>query len=312
MEGDQNVGAQGSVQEAAAQDGQKRASSARVGKWIILLIALLHLGPPRVGVWAFRYSDRCSLADGTYIININLHADPASMAMALTEQQARGAMGSEQEANSYSAIRDLVYEVADNLNFMIQPLGIQYRINASKTNIEGYEGLEYDRTCQDGDPAQVRTGIANMYFMATKPGGVSHRLIIWACPAFVQPAVTERVGRCGSVSSVMYTTWDLTKVLVERTLISAVTGRSAMSFTLATSREYKRAACDYVNQCIGESPTNIGLYVKTLKAVRHKPKKADKVLGYDEAEVFYRNHDKKERSKVFHLNDFSPQNSSGK
>lgn len=256
---------------------------------------------------------RCAKNGETAVVNITLHADPVAMAMAQTEYQIMKPVGADKELNAYTPLIEMAHEVADGINKTLQPMGVQIRINASKLNVNGYEGLAYDPECSEGSPAQTRALTAVAYFLGTKLGGVGNRLIVWGCPPGLPPLGMAPGGLCGKVVSVMYQSWDLTKDYMKQAMLSFINPLSLFSLGSLYNSQFERGVCQYVDKClVGVSrqkkkvATNVGYVIKGLTAIRHIRKKPKPVIGYDDYEVYDKNYVTDRRT--FHLNQYAETN----
>lgn len=162
---------------------------------------------------------------------------------------------------SIKGISDFFGSIFDEINIELQPYGVQLHGNYT----EQVSTFPYDRSkCLEGNPAMMRSIIANNVLLNKHPDGYGFRLVVFFCPNMLTPLLHGKMGSgCSTVAGFLFGSLPVLKKVIRNELVSAFFGTNVGGMV------FNKMVCKKARDCITSEDTIFGKYVGDLKSVRH-------------------------------------------
>ncbi|TBU10670.1 hypothetical protein CWI38_1619p0020 [Hamiltosporidium tvaerminnensis] len=161
--------------------------------------------------------------------------------------------------------------IFDMVNRDLQPYGVQVRGYFDNLSLDDYK-VPYDKTkCMEGSPSQARSAMSRTFIQAKEKGQLGNRLLVFFCPNLLMtPPQTSILpfGTCDNIIGFTFGEIHQLKTSIYDSIFRMIS-RVKYKDMGTVNTSFNSELCRYTDNCISNSETVYGEYIRDLKSVRH-------------------------------------------
>ncbi|TBT98797.1 hypothetical protein CWI37_1593p0010 [Hamiltosporidium tvaerminnensis] len=209
----------------------------------------------------------CANKRGTNVIKIHVHIDGGAMIALKSMLNPEFSM----DYNVITANMKFYGGIFDMVNRDLQPYGVQVRGYFDNLSLDDYK-VPYDKTkCMEGSPSQARSAMSRTFIQAKEKGQLGNRLLVFFCPNLLMtPPQTSILpfGTCDNIIGFTFGEIHQLKTSIYDSIFRMIS-RVKYKDMGTVNTSFNSELCRYTDNCISNSETVYGEYIRDLKSVRH-------------------------------------------
>lgn len=231
----------------------------------------------------------CTQDDKTYTVDVKVHLEE-SVIQAIYNVARSSIEANETEREAVSGYLGTIF---DELNDFLMDLKVQVHLKLDAYNIDQFMAtISVDPSCEKTSPVIERTSAAFDFLQESYSGNIGIHIFIWGC-IFIPPNSDLKAifnsYRCGRVGGLMWQGMDQTRDLIKNTIIDVFASLEHIRKQSPSLKDnISKQVCQFVQECIGMKPTELGQLVGGTTPVRYtdseelaSPAEAEAVIEYN-------------------------------
>lgn len=212
----------------------------------------------------------CTQDDKTFTVDIKVHLEE-SVIKAIHSVAQSNVAANETEREAVASYLGTIF---DELNLYLLSLKVQVHLKLDAYNIDQFMAtISVDPSCEKTSPVIERTSAAFDFLQESYSGNIGVHIFVWGCINVPPNSDLKSIFnsyRCGRVGGLMWRGMYETRELIKNTIIDIFSSLEHINLKSPALKEnIQKQVCQYVQECIGMKPTELGQLVGGSLPVRY-------------------------------------------